>query len=95
LVPDSKRQIQIIVSDTGIGIKEKDMEKLFSKFTKIDLGEKITANSTGVGLGLSIANNLAVRLGPQGSEGIQVSSKYGEGSMFKFIIENKDERNLP
>lgn len=47
-----------MVKDTGIGIKEEDQKKLFSKFTKINYGDKITINSTGSGLGLSISNEI-------------------------------------
>ncbi len=51
-----QHSIVIGVEDTGIGIKEEDLNKLFQKFTKIDLGDKITFNSTGAGLGLMISN---------------------------------------
>ena len=48
----------IAVRDTGIGIKEEDNKKLFSKFTRINYGDKLTINSTGTGLGLLISNEL-------------------------------------
>ena len=88
--------IQISVTDTGIGIKEEDMEKLMKKFEKIDLGEKATANSTGAGLGLSIANSLAVMLGPKSSSksGLKFKSQPGVGTSASFLLKSRKTFNL-
>ena len=68
------------VSDTGIGIKEEDLEKMFDKFERVDL----TKNSTveGTGLGLAITRNLLDLMGGD----IHVESKYGQGSVFTVTI---------
>ena len=81
----------IEVSDTGIGIKKEDQDKLFRKFAKIDLGDKMNENSTGVGLGLTIANMLARMLGPKSTNGIKFKTEYGKGTSFRFEIDNKNE----
>lgn len=70
----------ITVSDTGIGIKEEDMNKLFEKFQRIE--EKRNRNIEGTGLGMSITKQLVDMM-----DGIiEVSSVYGEGSTFKVTL---------
>lgn len=68
------------VIDTGIGIKEEDMNRLFSRFERID--EKKNRTIEGTGLGMSIVRQL---LGLMGSE-LEVKSVYGEGSNFSFQV---------
>ncbi|VVB92672.1 Methyl sulfide methyltransferase-associated sensor [uncultured archaeon] len=76
----SEDMVKISVSDTGIGIKEKDIEKLFTKFQQ--LGSGISRNYGGAGLGLAITKQLVELHGGK----IMVESKYGEGSTFTFLI---------
>ena len=71
------------VKDTGIGIKQEDMEKLFAAFTRIE--EKRNRNIEGSGLGMSIVQKL---LSLMGSE-LAVSSVYGEGSEFSFEVKQE------
>ncbi len=71
---------QISVSDTGIGIKPENMDKLFQKFEQLEKG--ISAKYGGTGLGLAICKQLAELHG--GS--IWAESKYGEGSTFTFTL---------
>jgi len=82
--------IQIRIKDTGIGIKEEDQKKLFQEFTRIDYDHP-DINTKGIGLGLVIANRLAMILGSDRSElsGIKVQSTYGKGSTFSFIIKDQ------
>jgi CheY-like chemotaxis protein len=87
------QNIKIITTDTGIGIKEEDKAKLFKAFSKIELGQKIHLNQTGVGLGLSIANALVKILGPNSHQGIKVESEYGKGSVFTFLLKERFEPN--
>lgn len=87
--------IKISVNDTGIGIKEQDQEKLMKKFEKIDLGDKAAFNSTGAGLGLSIANSLAAMLGPTNSSscGLKFNSKWKMGTTVSFLLRSRSVFN--
>jgi len=84
-----QNQVQISVNDTGIGIKEENIKKLFQEFAKIEEKEEMNLNSKGVGLGLMIANELVRRLTADEEQGIQVQSEYGKGSCFSFTLECK------
>lgn len=71
------------VRDTGIGIKEEDLKKLFSEFERIE--EKRNRNIEGTGLGMSIATQLLSLMGSQ----LKVKSVYGEGSTFYFTLQQE------
>jgi signal transduction histidine kinase len=68
------------VTDTGIGIKREDLDRLFVPFQQIDSG--LTRNYEGTGLGLSISRRLVTMLGGD----IAVESEPGHGSTFRFRI---------
>ena len=72
--------LKIEVEDTGIGIKESDMDKLFLNFTRVD--EQKNRNIQGTGLGLSLTKNLVELMGGK----IDVTSEYGKGSVFSAVI---------
>jgi CheY-like chemotaxis protein len=86
--------VQITVKDSGIGMKDRDVKTLFQAFTHIDHEDMANINPSGVGLGLSIAYNLADLLGPTGNKSITVSSIPDQGSVFSFVVENK-QLNFP
>jgi signal transduction histidine kinase/DNA-binding response OmpR family regulator len=69
------------VSDTGLGIKKEDQDKIFESFERSDIVRN--RGIEGTGLGLAISGNLARLLGTR----IMVKSKYGEGSLFWFDID--------
>jgi len=75
--------LQVSVSDTGIGIQEDKLTLLFEPFVRLDRPEN--SNVEGTGLGLSITKSLIDRMG--GS--LCVESVYGEGSVFTFSIPQK------
>ncbi|MCR5789226.1 MAG: response regulator [Lachnospiraceae bacterium] len=77
---DDSVRLMVSVSDTGIGIRPEDMERLFEPFDRLDL--KKTRTIEGSGLGLSITRQL---LSIMGSE-LKVESRYGEGSRFYFSL---------
>lgn len=77
--------IELIVSitDTGSGIKESDMNKLFQSFQQLD--SKRNRNIEGTGLGLAICKQLVTLMKGK----IHVDSVYGKGSTFSFVIPQK------
>ena len=72
--------VKILVADTGIGIKEEDLPRLFQKFEQLDSG--ISRKYEGTGLGLAITKQLVEMLGGK----IRVESKYGQGSNFIVLL---------
>jgi PAS domain S-box-containing protein len=74
-------QVELAVSDTGIGISAADQARLFQAFTQVgDLGKR---RVEGTGLGLHLSHKLAALL-----EGrIEVSSEPGRGSRFALILQ--------
>ena len=91
-------ELHVRVRDTGIGIREEDMDKLFQSFQRLD--EARNHNIEGTGLGIAIVQKL---LGMMGSR-LDVASTYGLGSEFSFSLTQKiidrnpigdyNERNL-
>ncbi len=71
------------IIDTGIGIKEEDRDKLFDKFTRLDMEKNRTVE--GSGLGLAITYNLLVMM----HGNISVDSEYGKGSTFSIVVPQK------
>lgn len=76
-------QLQFCVEDTGIGIAEKDISRLFHEFEQID--NHLTKQHQGTGLGLFICKNITESLGGR----MWVKSVKGEGSKFYFTIPAK------
>jgi signal transduction histidine kinase len=75
-----KDRIRISVSDTGIGIKEQDLDKLFNAFSQLE--DAKTKKHEGTGLGLTITKNLLDLLGGD----IKVSSRFGHGTTFEITL---------
>jgi signal transduction histidine kinase len=73
-------RIKIAVSDTGIGIKEDDLNKLFTAFSQLE--DVKTKRYEGTGLGLTITKNLLGLLGGN----ISVLSKFGKGTTFEVYL---------
>lgn len=84
-IEDNNALFHII--DTGIGIKDEDMFKLFNTFSQIDSGS--SRKYGGTGLGLVISNHFAQLHGGK----ITVKSKFGEGSTFTLIIPIQPKQN--
>lgn len=76
-------QLYVSVKDTGIGIRQEDIERLFESFQRIE--ESRNRNIEGTGLGLSITMRLLNLMGSR----LEVESTYGEGSEFYFYLEQK------
>ena len=73
----------VSVEDTGIGIKKESIDKLFTKFQRLDLEKNKTIEGTG--LGLAITKKLVELMNGR----IMVQSVYGKGSKFTVALDQK------
>ena len=80
---DDRILLWVEVKDTGIGIKQEDIPKLFSAFERIE--EKRNRTIEGTGLGMNITQRLLSMMGSK----LEVSSVYGQGSIFSFAVEQR------
>jgi len=80
LVRAQNNVLYLSVADSGIGIKDADVEALFRPFQQIDSG--LARKHEGTGLGLAICQRLAELLGGR----VEVKSIWGEGSIFTLIL---------
>jgi protein-histidine pros-kinase len=77
---DSADTFRIDVEDTGIGVREQDMSRLFIEFQQLDVGT--AKRYPGTGLGLALTRRIVEAQG--GS--VSVNSKYGQGSTFSAVL---------
>ena len=82
-ISKNKRHPQLVIEviDTGIGIQEETLERIFDPFVQADTS--VTRRFGGTGLGLAISRRFAEALGGE----LTVQSEYGKGSVFTFTIE--------
>ena len=73
--------VTLYISDTGIGIPEKEMEIIFDPFVQVD--DKLTRKYEGIGIGLSTARKIIQALNSE----INVTSEPGKGSTFFFTLQ--------
>ena len=76
-------EIYFSVKDTGIGIKEEDLPRLFNAFDRIE--ETRNRNIEGTGLGLNITSTFLKAFGSE----LKVKSEYGKGSEFSFVLKQE------
>ena len=87
---NEKVHLQFDISDTGIGISEKNLKRLFRSFSQAD--SSTTRKFGGTGLGLNISKQLIELM----NGNISVTSSEGRGSVFSFQVELKDpEQSSP
>lgn len=86
---DNNIDIYIAVRDTGIGIKEEDLNNLYVAFKRVD--EEKNRNIEGTGLGIPIVMKLLELMGSE----LAVSSIYGKGSVFSFVFSQGIVNNEP
>ena len=80
---EEKLQLEVVVADTGVGVKEKDIARIFETFNRMDM--EASRNEEGTGLGLAVTNRLVGMMGGK----LEVKSEYGKGSVFSFAIPQK------
>lgn len=73
-------RVRVRVADTGLGIPEEDLTRIFERFYRVDKAR--SRELGGTGLGLSIVKHLVQRMGGK----ISVESEFGEGSTFTFTL---------
>ncbi|MEW6855663.1 ATP-binding protein [Streptococcus iniae] len=71
-----QKSIALSISDTGIGISQLEIDRIFERFYRVNKGR--SRQSGGTGLGLSIVKELSQLLGGQ----VSVKSQLGRGSQF-------------
>ncbi len=76
----TKTELEFFVKDTGIGIVESQLEKIFERFIQAEIDDKMALQ--GAGLGLAISKAYVEMLGGR----IWVESEFGNGSTFFFIL---------
>ena len=81
--------LEFEVKDTGIGIREEELGKLFESFSRVDIQRNYHVEGTG--LGLSIVQSSVMIMGGQ----ISVDSVYGEGTTFTVTLPQKVVDNTP
>ena len=79
----------IRVRDTGIGIREEDIQKLFSEYNQVDTRSNRCIEGTGLGL------MLTKRMAEMMNGSISVESEYGKGSIFTVRIQQKHVTDVP
>ena len=87
IIKDNVCRMIVSVEDTGRGIKKESIDKLFTKFERLDEDRNTTIEGTG--LGLAITKKLVELMHGK----IVVQSKYGEGSKFTVSIDQKIVKN--
>lgn len=82
---DGRREVRFSIRDTGIGIPEEALGRIFSKFTQVD--DSSTRRYSGSGLGLAISRGIIERMGGR----IGVETREGKGTVFSFVLPMKIE----
>jgi signal transduction histidine kinase/CheY-like chemotaxis protein len=81
--------VTFAISDTGIGIRKEDIDKLFSDYNQVDTRANRTIEGTG--LGLSITKKFVELMGGE----ISVESEYGTGTTFRVRIRQEIAASMP
>lgn len=86
---DPEGLLRVEVSDTGVGIEERHLPRIFERFYRVDRGRSREVGGTG--LGLAIVKHFATALGGE----VRVTSSVGEGSTFTLILPRRSAAARP
>jgi signal transduction histidine kinase/CheY-like chemotaxis protein len=86
---DDNAWLSFYVSDSGIGIREEDIKRLFSDYNQVDT--RANREIEGTGLGLSITKKFVELMGGE----ISVESEYGKGTTFRARVRQKVTTDTP
>ena len=88
-VDKDRALLHYAIKDTGRGIKEEDVEKIYDEFKRFDVSNN--RNVEGTGLGMSIVQQFLNLMNSK----LEIKSEYGKGSEFSFSIEQKIINDAP
>ena len=80
LVEEENKRAKVIVRDTGIGIPENYLDRIFERFFRVDKARSRSLGGTG--LGLAIVKHIIEAHNSK----VEVTSKEGQGSNFSFLL---------
>ena len=86
---DEQKQIRLQVKDTGIGIKEEDLPRIFDDFIQLNIST--TKVQQGTGLGLALTKKIL----EQQKGSITAESEVGQGSTFTVVLPLASEPYAP
>ena len=84
----NQRLVKISVSDTGKGIKQENLKRIFSRFFRVEDEDAAVQKQAGTGLGLAISKQIVEEHGGR----IWAESEYGMGSTFSFCLPTRKKR---
>ena len=84
LLANTPGMVEVAVTDTGVGIPEEDLPRLFERFYRVDKAR--SRELGGTGLGLAIVKHLTRSMGGD----VAVDSEVGRGSTFRFTVPSQD-----
>lgn len=84
-ISEEERAYKIIIADTGIGIPQEDLARIFERFYRVDKSRSRRVGGTG--LGLSIVKHILQKIGGK----VKISSQLGQGTTFELLL-NKENK---
>eukprot|EP01016_Furgasonia_blochmanni_P007169 TRINITY_DN12870_c0_g1_i2.p1 TRINITY_DN12870_c0_g1~~TRINITY_DN12870_c0_g1_i2.p1 ORF type:complete len:394 (-),score=34.84 TRINITY_DN12870_c0_g1_i2:40-1176(-) len=86
-----RKLLNFLIKDTGIGMLEKDIEKMKTAFRSVAaMGRHaFLKKMSGLGLGLTVSQSLLLYLGTVDAKAVEITSDVNAGSSFSFSIEDK------